>query len=361
MGIIPTAIRKPENTQAPIGNNNDEKKLISGLNGKIEEIKQQNLENAKFLRGVSRKIENELENLRNIESGTPLDEEGRATILEGISRIEAAMNRLDGDKIVERIDKLTRSVNEMSSDDVIYELGKISDTISHLDLNTVISSVDEINASMKDLNTENILNELNRMNASLGEFNPDVILLEIDKVNKSMKQANTENVIHEINKVNENVSRLDTDAVIKELNRLEALVSEINSNAVLAEMDHLRELVQENSAEAAMKRVEEKIASLSAQDYTNNLADIKALLEENAIQIESMQSKLDRISTMPAMVKSVIQSENEKNLKEFDDHMMEYGQQQTKKIEGLKGVIGLNLWLSLLAVVLIVVNILGII
>lgn len=360
MGIIPTVIKKPENTQAPIGNN-DEKKAIAGINVKIEEIKQQNLENAKFLRGVSRKIENELERLRDIEQGEPMDEDGKVSILEGISHIENSLGKLDGDKIIERIDKLTRSVNEMSSDDVLFELGKISDTIKQLDLNGVITSIDEINASMKDMNTENILNELNRMNTSLSEFNPDVILLEIDKVNKSMRQANTENVLNGIEKVNENVSRLDTDAVIKELNRLEALVSEINSNAVLAEIDHLRELILNNSAEAAVERVEKKIDALNGQDYTNQLNDIKALLEENAIQVETMQSKLDRIATMPVMVKSVIQSENEKNLKEIDNHMMDANQQQIKKIEGLKTIIGFNLWLSLLAVVLIIVNILGII
>lgn len=315
MSIIPTVIKKPENTQVQIGNN-DERRMLSGISEKVEELKEQNLENAKFLRGISRKIETELEKLREFETGSV-----------------------------------------MSEDDDNLEL---AEKLDHID-----GMVEGIDDSVKKLNADNILSKIDSINTSLSEFNPDVILIELDKLGNSIRNENSGDVKRELERISAGISGLDTDSLMKELNRMEALITEINSNAVLAELDHLREFISANNPDAAVKRIETKVDSLmvdtpEVQDYSESLNAIKKMLEDNAVQIESMQSKLDRIATMPVMVKSIIQSESEKNRKEMDNHMSEYGQQQIKKIDGLKTIIGFNLWLSLLAVVLIIVNVLGI-
>ena len=66
MGTTPTVAKKME-SQQPVPQNGDAKKFLVNLNNGINELKTQNLENAKFLRGISRKIENELSQMREIE------------------------------------------------------------------------------------------------------------------------------------------------------------------------------------------------------------------------------------------------------------------------------------------------------
>ncbi|MBD5134365.1 MAG: hypothetical protein HDT39_00170 [Lachnospiraceae bacterium] len=300
MGTTPTVAKKME-SQQPVPQNGDAKKFLANLNNGINELKTQNLENAKFLRGISRKIENELSQMREIEEGKALEMFDETAILEGIERIENLIN------------------------------------------------------------TNNITEELNKMNNTLLGFNADVIYLEIEKVNRSLKQINADNVIFEIDKVNENISRLNTDNIMSELNRLEAIVSEINSNAVLAELGRLRMLITEKDNGKTFENLGLKLDMISNQSDANQLEEIKDLLLQNAQQVENMQSKLERIASMPVMLKSIIQSENENNLKRIDDRLTDLNQQQDSKMSGLKTIMGFNLWLSLLAVVLIIVNILGII
>ena len=300
MGTTPTVAKKME-SQQPVPQNGDAKKFLVNLNNGINELKTQNLENAKFLRGISRKIENELSQMREIEEGKDLEMFDETAILEGIERIENLIN------------------------------------------------------------TNNITEELNKMNNTLLGFNADVIYLEIEKVNRSLKQINADNVIFEIDKVNENISRLNTDNIMSELNRLEAIVSEINSNAVLAELGRLRMLITEKDNGKTFENLGLKLDMISNQSDANQLEEIKDLLLQNAQQVENMQSKLERIASMPVMLKSIIQSENENNLKRIDDRLTDLNQQQDSKMSGLKTIMGFNLWLSLLAVVLIIVNILGII
>lgn len=341
MGIIPTVAKKPESQQTTTANG-DDKKLMVNLSSKIEELKVQNLENAKFLRGISRKIDNELSQIREFEEGKSTDIYDDTVLLEGIERIE-------------------NSVKGMNLDEVLYELDKIGKTIGQLDLGSLPEKIQKINDSMQSINTEHIVEELDKMNNTLLEFNADVIFLEIDKVNRSLKQINSDNVLQEIELVNENVSRLNTDAIMGELNRLEAIISEINSNAVLAELGRLRMLITEKDSGADFKKLDMKLDRISKQNNTSQFEEIKDMLIQNAQHIDNIQVKLERISSMPVMVKSIIQSENENNLKRIDEHLIDLTRQQDSKMSGLKSIIGFNLWLSLLAVVLIIVNILGII
>lgn len=361
MGIIPTVIKKPEAVQTSGNINADERKYLVNINSRIEDIKMQNLENAKFLRGISRKIENELSQMRELESGKTIETFDDSSILEGIERIENSVKELNASPIMSELDKLSQSVNGMNSDEVLYELDKIGKTISQLNLESVLESVQKINESIGNMDTNEILTELNSVNNTLKEFNADVILLEIDKVNKSLKELNPANLIDRMDGINENISRLDTKEVLTELNRVESMITEINSNAVLSELDRMRTLVEEKNSNEAVERLEIRMDRFTKQDYTEQLAEFKSLVEKNTGDIEDIEEKLTRVASMPAMVKSVILSENEKNLKEMDNHITDINNAQNKKIDGVKSLVGFTLWLSLLNVILMIVNILGII
>lgn len=324
MGIIPTVSKKTE-SQQPSSANGDDKKLLANLNNGIDELKTQNLENAKFLRGISRKIENELSQMREIEEGKALEMFDETAILESLERIE----------------------NLINTDNITEELSKMNNTLLGFNADVIYMEIEKVNRSLKQINSDNIM-------------------LEIDNVNENVSRLNTDNIMLGIDNVNKNVSRLNTDNIMSGLNRLEAIVSEINSNAVLAELGRLRMLITEKDNGKAFETLGLKLDMISKQNNANQsnanqLEEIKNLLLQNAQQVENMQAKLERISTMPVMLKSIIQSENENNLRRIDDRLTDLNQQQDNKMSGLKTIIGFNLWLSLLAVVLIIVNILGII
>lgn len=361
MGIIPTVIKKPEAVQTGGNISGDERKYLVNINSRIEDIKMQNLENAKFLRGISRKIENELAQMRELEAGKSIEMFDDSSILEGIERIESSVKELNASPIMSELDKLNQSVNGINSDEVLFELDKIGKTIGQLNLESVLESIQKINDSIGTMDTNEILARLNAINDSLREFNADVILLEIDKVNKSLKEINPSNLIDRIDGINDNISRLDTKEVMGELNRVESMITEINSTAVLAELDRMRALVEEKNSNEAIERLEIRMDRFAKQDYTVQLSELKQLVEKNTGDIADIQEKLTRVASMPAMVKSVMVSENEKNLREMDEHITEINNSQNKKIDGVKSLVGFTLWLSLLNVVLMIVNILGII
>lgn len=359
MGIIPTVIKKPEAIQSLSNVSGDEKKYLASINSRIDDIKMQNLENAKFLRGISRKIENELSQMRELESSKSIDMFDDSSILEGIDRIENSVKELNASPIMSELDKLSQSINGMHSEEVLFELDKISKTIGQLNLESVLESIHKINESIGSMDTNEILEELGAINKSLNEFNLDVIMLEIDKVNKSLREINPENLVEKIDVINENINRLDTSEVMSELNRVESMITEINSNAVLSGLDRMRTLIEEKNSNEVAQRLEARMDRFTKQDYSMELDELKGLVEKNSMDIADIQEKVARLTTMPAMIKSVITSENEKNLREMDEHITEINNAQNKKIDGVKSLVGFTLWLALLNVVLMIVNILG--
>lgn len=340
MGLIPTVSKKTEMQQAAAGS--EEKRLMVNLESKIDELKLQNLENAKFLRGISRRLENELAQIKQL----------------GEDREEGAF---DDASILEAIEHIENCVKEINSDEVLHELDKIEKAVAQFDIGAVRTSIQELNNSIQSMDNKDIMEELDKMNNALLGFNADVIFLEIDKVNKALKRMNSDAILQEISLVYDSVSRINTEDVMKEINRLEALVSEINSNAVLAELGRLRQFIAEKDSGAEFKELGKKLDKISQQNNADELEDIKNMLIQNAQHIDNIETKLERISTMPVTVKSIIQSENENILRRIDGYLVDLTQQQDSKMSNLKSLIGFNLWLSLLAVVLIIVNILGII
>ena len=110
MGILTTVIRKQQDTPLGINNSslssNDEKKILLNINSRIEDLKVQNLENAKFLRGISRKIENELDQMREVKENKSIEVYDDSTIVDSINRVQQSLQEINNNEIIDAIDKI---------------------------------------------------------------------------------------------------------------------------------------------------------------------------------------------------------------------------------------------------------------
>lgn len=345
---------KKENSTGNI--TREEKMFFMNLNSQIQELQSQNLENAKFLRGISRKIENEFEQLRKMEDGKEFEGYDDTEVLESLDRLEGLIKANSDNKIETDNLQIIESIKGLEEK---FEHANI--TVDNTQIIESIKSLEE-KINHADNNNEIIIDNLRDLGQALqipeggdGKVNESLLKLE-----ESVRALNNEDVLKQINVVKQSIFDIDISGIMRELTRLEALISEINSNAVLAELDHLRAEVRAINPTNALARIETSISNRQFGDNTDILLEIKHLLDANAKQMEIMQAKVERISSMPTMIKSVLQSENDKNLKEIDSHISDNNSIIGNKIEGLKTLVGFSVWLSLLAAALLIVQLLGI-
>ena len=88
------------------------------------------------------------------------------------------------------------------------------------------------------------------------------------------------------------------------------------------EIGALKAMMEKNSA-SETETLNEKIAKVSAADYTDKLNEMQALIQKLQEDQEEMKKKVDRVSTMPNMLKSVMEQMNGENLVKIEDKMVE--------------------------------------
>ena len=71
--------------------------------------------------------------------------------------------------------------------------------------------------------------------------------------------------------------------------------------------------------------------------------------------------KVDRVATMPTMIKSVVEKTNEDNLVRIEELLTELNKKESKKTNSIRMVVNINLWVSLLTVAVVIARILGVI
>ena len=192
-------------------------------------------------------------------------------------------------------------------------------------------------------------------------INSDVLLFEIDKINNALKGINSDTVLDEVAKANAKLDNINVGDVITEIHRVEAIVSEINENAVLAELSRLKSLILEKNSTEVMIQLDDKIRQLSAKDYSDQLLEIQDAISKNGMKIDELMMKVDRVATMPTMIKSVVEKNNESNQERMEEIITDLNNRERKKTDSMKMVININLWVSLLTAAVLIAHILGII
>lgn len=362
MGLLNTVKKKQELSSAintSLSVNNDEKKILLNINSRIEDLKVQNMESAKFLRGISRKIENELQQMREVEENKSVEILDDSNILESIERVEKSLNEINSNDVLAGIEKINQSINDFNQLGVMEEINKINRSIGEMNSGDIIEEVKKINEAVETINFDSVLGELFKINESMSQVNADVLLLEIDKINNSLKAINSDSVLKEVAKANDKLDDIKISEIVLELHRIEELVSEINNNAVLAELERVKQFINEKNSDVVMEKLDEKISEIKGNDYSDKLAELEDLLKQNQRKLAEIDSKVIRISTMPSMLRTIIEKSSENNLEKLEFIISEQNNKQNKKIDMIKIVVSINLWVSLLGAALIIANIVG--
>lgn len=189
---VSNVIRKNE-TVAIAG---EDKKILLNINSRIEDLKLQNMENAKFLRGLSRKIETELEQIKEAEINRSIEVHDESLVISGIERVEKALEEINNNDVMEEIDRINKAIIDINNNDVIEEIGRINKTLE--------DSVVKIDSSMSKLDTEKVMNivsvvdelqnKVDTVSASLTEISNKVnsVITLPANIKTTMNEQNTE-------------------------------------------------------------------------------------------------------------------------------------------------------------------------
>lgn len=372
MGILTTVRKKPESgtgLNATVLTGNDEKKMLVNINSRIEDLKVQNLENARFLRGISKKIENEFQQMREQESSGAIEMMDDSAILESIERVERSLEEINSHELLAEIEKINLSINgmsqsmnqNMSQSAVIEGIDKINQSIGEINTVDIVNEIQKLKEIMEHMDLSGVLSELDKINETMGQVNADVLLLEIDKINKSLRSINSDKVLDEIEKTNDKIDRINLKNIQDELHRMEELISEISSEAVLSELERVRQLIAGQNYKILLTSIDERVSRIKMKDYTERLEEIKQLLEQNINKQEELEQKISRISTMPSMLKAMIERGSDITKENVENAVAEQNYKVNAKLDSLKFLVSAGLWASIVTAALTIANVFGMI
>ncbi len=370
MGILNTAIRKSEAKLGTTGTSADERKILMNINSRVEDLRVQNVENAKFLRGISQRIEQELEQMKELEENKSIEVFNDSELLESLERVEKSVQNMNNEEVLDAIDKVNMSIQNMDQSGVVSALEKMQDSISKMGSSEVLEAIANVNESIHSMNSDDLKIALAQLAEKVESLNNTDVLEKLNSSNVDVLERlnstnvdvleklnlTNENVLEKLNSTDEKISHLDFSDILNEVRNVEVIVKDINNNAVLNEIGALKALIEQNNSSAVL---DEKIAKLSPKDYTESLNGIRESLTVLQTEQEEMRKKIDRISTMPNMIRSVVEQTNSDNLVKIEDKMVEITSRQTRHNERVMKLLNINLWISGLTLVLFIAKVMG--
>lgn len=470
----------------------EEKIILLNINSKVEDLKVQNMENAKFLRGISRKIESELYQMRELEENRSAETYDGSSILESIERVEKSVNDINNNEILEAIEKVNSSIQkiektgstEQAEADITGEIKKINEviegiqgTLNEIDIDALTKEVERLNeyagkvqsvtdkltasadetaknlnssadgvAEKLDSSTNEAKNAAEQLNVSLNHTQETVSQLQdtvkqtdesaaklneaidnagalvtkideaatqaegaaqsldkaitesvagsVDKINTSVsrfedlaeqinetaKRIDTEALVNEISILNERVQSLnesknvldgivktdaqqsdfDSSAVLDEIRNIQTTIGQIDQSEVLNELRRIKRFLAGSKTDnaAAMNALNDSINRLNLASYENTLEELRKMLKVSEEKSDELGKKIDRVASMPTMVKSVLDRVNAENLSRIEEIIAD---SNAKKADSIRKMMNINLWATLLTLVILIARILGIV
>ena len=350
MGLLNTVIKKPDNTSTSVDvaqgqTQGDEKKILQSIDARFEELKMQNMENAKFLRGISRKIENEFYQIRELEESRSAGGYDDSDIYESVDRIEQSVSELN------------QAFNEKMgsyghSEDMLDEIAKGNEEV-----------LGEISRG-----NEEMIGEISRgQEEMLGEISKgqEEVLGEISRGNEEVLgeiSRGQEEVLDEISRGNKMLENFDMGSILYEMRNVQAAVNELDQRDVMEELAGMKNTMEEMKKNNAISfnAINQAVHQKQTADNEELMEEIKALLKDNEEKTEELSKKLDRVSAMPSMVKNILEKLNPENLSKIEEMITEVNRSEKVKTDSIKQMLNVNLWVSLLTLAIVIARMLGI-
>ncbi|MBQ3665974.1 MAG: hypothetical protein II919_07695 [Lachnospiraceae bacterium] len=256
-------------------------------------------------------------------------EEAAERITEIVSRVGEHVGKLSeiASQSEEHVSKMSEVASQ--SEDCVSKMSEIASQTQR--------NVDELGESAKNVKdfTDQIL-------SSLGKF--ESLSAQLDEISKSYQKSNeadVSSVLYEIQNVQSTISQIDQSEVLHELRRIKRFLAESKTDSA-----------------AAVNALNQSINRLNFSDYENTLEELRKMLKISEEKSDELGKKIDRVASMPTMVKSVLDRVNADNLSRIEEIIADAN---TKRTENVRKMMNINLWATLLTLAVLIARILGIV
>lgn len=165
MGLLTNVTKKNESAE--------DRKILVNIHSRIEDLKLQNMENAKFLRGLSRRIESELEQIREAEANRSIEVKDDSELISSIERVQQTLEEINNNDVMEGIGQIHQALGEMNHNDVLQKLEMLTQT-------------------MGQMNNDDVLQELKTMEQTLRESMPQIDTEKLAAMTEQIEAVNNE-------------------------------------------------------------------------------------------------------------------------------------------------------------------------
>ena len=328
MGLLNTAIKKSEAKLGTTGTSADERKILLNINSRIEDLKNQNAENARFLKGISKRIEDELVTMKGIEENKTVEVFDDSEILDSIERIEQSINGMNNDEVLNAIQRINDSISTSAES---------KEKVSQEDIENLRGGIISLGDNMEKLSTgtDRLEENVNQIKDSTMQLGDDVNWIK----------GSTVQLENDINRLKDNTVKLDefTVGIKDERSLVNTKIERITNNDVLEEL----------------QKIEYQLKNGSQKDYSDKLQEIKQLLEQNKDNQDELKKKVDRISTMPNTLRSMMEQLNNDNLAKIEEKIQKVTDREKRVNEKLTKLININLWVSIFTLILFIAKVMG--
>lgn len=322
MGLLTNVMKKGDAVSAPV----EEKKILLNINSRMEDLKLQNLENAKFLRGLSRKIETELQQLRSAEENRSIEVKDDSEVILGIERVQKALEEINNNDVIEEIDRIHKNLEEFAS--------KIDTSVSKLDTEQLTGVMDGVEVLRQDVS--GMRQNIDVTKQDTGEIRQNVDVMQQDI--GAMRQ-------------NIDVTQQDTGAMRQNIDVMQQRISEIRQ----------QEEQMQQKLDAIQKRLEQ-LEKLDALEKLSGLDELNKLdrIDEISGFVEEVSGKVNSLITMPGNIRNLMEIQNSDVKNDIKELCSQMGAQRDRKISSIKTMVGISLWMGFLNACLMIAYILGI-
>lgn len=328
MGLLNTAIKKSEAKLGTTGTSADERKILLNINSRIEDLKNQNAENARFLKGISKRIEDELVTMKGIEENKTVEVFDDSEILDSIERIEQSINGMNNDEVLNAIQRINDSISTSAES---------KEKVSQEDIENLRGGIISLGDNMEKLSTgtDRLEENVNQIKDSTMQLGDDLNWIK----------GSTVQLENDINRLKDNTVKLDefTVGIKDEISLVNTKIERITNNDVLEEL----------------QKIEYQLKNGSQKDYSDKLQEIKQLLEQNKDNQDELKKKVDRISTMPNTLRSMMEQLNNDNLAKIEEKIQKVTDREKRVNEKLTKLININLWVSIFTLILFIAKVMG--
>lgn len=371
------------NGAGEVGMAKEDKKVLNNISSKIEELQNQNIENAKFLRAITKRIEDELSVIGRIEENKTLEVYDDSNIVDSIKQVEKSLEEINNKEVIAAIDNIKTSINEINSDEVLKELDKVNASIEGINNTEVLDKLGEVKESVEGISNTEVLDKLGEVKENIDKINNSDVLEELvgvslllgeikEKVEKEeddiqlIDAVDNETILSEVKNVGKQVESINNNDVLKELQAIANVIENGNDEQVLAEIKNMsssfKAISDDNSTMIELQRIEAILKEMKKgtdRDYTDKIKGISNEVDEIKKTMADLELKINRISTMPNTLKSLIELKQQENTKELKYSIEDTVSRMRIDLNGFKTIAKINLWVSILTLILVILRILG--